>query len=199
MSHLPRTSRPWSNCPRHTRRWPPSWARSSSARRRSIEQLLTAIFCRGHCLLVGVPGLAKTLMVSTIATILDLSLQAHPVHARPDAVGHHRHGRPRRRPHDRQARVPVRARARSSRTSCWPTKSTARRRRRRPRCSKRCRSARSPSGEQTYELPEPFFVLATQNPIEQEGTYPLPEAQLDRFMFMIDRELSDAAGGRCRS
>ena len=53
------------------------------------------------------------------------------------------------------------------------------------RCSRRCRSARSPSATQTYPLPEPFLVLATQNPIEQEGTYPLPEAQVDRFMLKV--------------
>jgi MoxR-like ATPase len=74
-------------------------------------------------------------------------------------------------------------RGRSSPTSCSPTKSTARRRRRRPRCSRRCRS-KGQRGQHSFTS-TPFFVLATQNPIEQEGTYPLPEAQLDRFMFLI--------------
>ena len=73
----------------------------------------------------------------------------------------------------------------SSPTSCWPTRSTAPRPRPRRRCSRRCRSTRSPPAARTYQLPDPFFVLATQNPIEQEGTYPLPEAQLDRFMLEL--------------
>ena len=55
----------------------------------------------------------------------------------------------------------------------------------RPPCCRRCRNAKSPVGRKTYALPDPFFTIATQNPIEQEGTYPLPEAQLDRFMFNI--------------
>ena len=74
---------------------------------------------------------------------------------------------------------------RSSRTSCWRTKSIARRRRRKRRCCRRCRNTKSPPAAQTHTLELPFFVLATQNPIEQEGTYPLPEAQLDRFMFNV--------------
>ena len=73
----------------------------------------------------------------------------------------------------------------SSPTSCWPTRSTARRPRRRRPCSRPCRSTRSRSRGTIYDLDPPFFVLATQNPIEQEGTYPLPEAQLDRFMFCV--------------
>ena len=75
--------------------------------------------------------------------------------------------------------------ARSSPICSSPTKSTARRRRRSPRCSKRCRSTRSRSAANRVALPDPFLVVATQNPIEQEGTYPLPEAQLDRFMFSL--------------
>ncbi len=64
-----------------------------------IDQILAAIFTGGHCLLVGVPGLAKTLIVSTIARISGRAVSAHPVHARPDAVGHHRHQRPGRNGH----------------------------------------------------------------------------------------------------
>ena len=150
-----------------------------------IEQVLLTLFARGHCLLVGVPGLAKTLLISTLAQVLDAEVQPHPVHARPDALRHHRHRRHPGRPAARDAASSRSPRARSSPTSCSPTKSTAPRRRRRPRCSRRCRSTRSRSAARTYTLDEPFFVLATQNPIEQEGTYPLPEAQLDRFMFHI--------------
>src|SRR6266403_1983984 len=87
-----------------------------------IEEVLIALFARGHCLLVGVPGLAKTLLISTLAEILDLDFN----------------------------RVQVTA------------------------------------GGTTFPLDLPFFVLATQNPIEQEGTYPLPEAQLDRFMVNVE-------------
>ena len=76
-----------------------------------IEELLVAMFARGHCLLVGVPGLAKTLMIRTVADALALQVQPHSVHARPDAVGHHRHGGHPGRPGDRRARVPLRARA----------------------------------------------------------------------------------------
>ena len=74
---------------------------------------------------------------------------------------------------------------RCSPTSCSRTRSTARRPRPSPPCWKPCRSTRSPSGDATHKLPEPFFVLATQNPLEMEGTYPLPEAQLDRFFLKI--------------
>ncbi len=78
-----------------------------------------------------------------------------------------------------------RARARSSPTWCWPTRSTAPRPRCSRRCSRRCRSGRSPSATRPSRCPTPFLVLATQNPIEQEGTYPLPEAQVDRFMLKV--------------
>ncbi len=69
-----------------------------------IEELLIALFCRGHALLVGVPGLAKTLLISTLAKTLGLELQPHSVHAGPDAVGHHRHRGDRRRQDDRRPR-----------------------------------------------------------------------------------------------
>ena len=86
---------------------------------------------------------------------------------------------------DRAGASSASSRGRSSPTSSWPTRSTAPRPRRRPPCSRPCRSAQVTVGQETYNLPDPFFVIATQNPIEQEGTYPLPEAQLDRFMFNI--------------
>jgi MoxR-like ATPase len=80
----------------------------------------------------------------------------------------------------------------SSTTSSWPTRSTARRRRRRPRCCRRCRSGASRWGCTTHALPDPFQVFATRNPIEQEGTYPLPEAQLDRFLLEVHVEYPSA-------
>ena len=149
----------------------------------AVDQLLIALFTGGHCLLTGVPGLAKTLLVRTLAADPRPELQAHPVHAGPDAGRHHRHRGPRR--HRRRPRRCASCAGRSSRTSSSPTRSTARRPRPRPRCSRRCRSTRSPPAAASYALERPFFVLATQNPIELEGTYPLPEAQLDRFMFNI--------------
>ena len=112
-------------------------------------------------------------------------VQPGAVHPRPDAERHHRHRDHRGGSDHRETRRSGSCTGRSSPTSCWPTRSTARRPRPRRRCCRRCRSTRSPSAGQTYHLPEPFFVLATQNPIEQEGTYPLPEAQLDRFMLEL--------------
>ena len=112
-------------------------------------------------------------------------VQAHPVHARPDADRRHGHRHP-RGGHVARAAAPGRScRARCSRTCCSPTRSTARRRRRSPRCSRRCRSSRSRCAATITRSTRPFFVLATQNPIELEGTYPLPEAQLDRFLFNV--------------
>ena len=151
---------------------------------RVLDEILMALIAGGHALLVGVPGLAKTLMVRSRRRGDAPRLPAHPVHAGPGAERHHGH----RDPRGGLAR-PARAAsascaARSSPTSSSPTRSTARRRARRPRCSRRCRSTASPRPADDA-LPEPFFVLATQNPIEQEGTYPLPEAQLDRFLFDI--------------
>ena len=112
-------------------------------------------------------------------------LRAGAVHPRPAA------GRP-----DRVVRLRPAARAssssaavRCSRACCSPTRSTGPRRRPRRRCSRRCRSARSPSRARRSSLPEPFHVLATANPIEYEGTYPLPEAQLDRFLLRVSLRL----------
>ena len=174
-------------CARRSRRaasrFSPSCERSSSARTRSSKQVLIALFTGGHCLITGVPGLAKTLLIKTLADILDLDFKRIQFTPGPDAVGHHRHRDPRRRSGRRAGCVS--SRDRSSRRSSWPTRSTARRRRPRPRCSRRCRSHHVTAAGRTYPLEQPFFVLATQNPIELEGTYPLPEAQLDRFMFNI--------------
>jgi hypothetical protein len=142
--------------------------------------VVIALLCRGHVLLEGVPGVAKTLLVRTRSPRRWTWRQAGAVHARPDARRRHRLAGLRRA--HRRVRVP--RRARSSPTCCSPTRSTGRRRRPRRRCWRRWRSGRSRStGEPP--LPEPFIVLATQNPIEYEGTYPLPEAQLDRFLLKL--------------
>ena len=149
-----------------------------------IEELLIAMFARGHCLLVGVPGLAKTLMIRTLADAL--SLRFNRIQFTPDLMPSDITGTEVIQEDKRPATASSNfSPGRSSPTSFWPTKSTARRPKRRPRCWRRCRNTRSPSAACGIELEEPFFVLATQNPIEQEGTYPLPEAQLDRFMFNI--------------
>ena len=148
---------------------------------RVVDLLLTALLAHGHVLLEGVPGVAKTTLVKAFAATLGATRAPHPVHARSAARGHHRHvralaaGR-----HVHAAR-----RARSSRTSSSPTRSTARRPRRSRRCSRRCRSGRSRSRAIASSCPAPFIVLATQNPIDLEGTYPLPEAQIDRFLVRV--------------
>ncbi len=150
-----------------------------------IEELLIALFSRGHCMLEGVPGLAKTLMISTLSQCLSLDFSR--IQFTPDLMPSDITGTDviEENPATGTFELQVPARARCSPTSSSPTKSTARRRRRRPPCSKPCRSGRSPSAASGTSSPNPFFVLATQNPIEQEGTYPLPEAQQDRFMFKV--------------
>jgi len=150
-----------------------------------IEEILIALFCRGHCLLVGVPGLAKTLLISTLAGIMELHFNR--VQFTPDlmpsditgtdileeaAAGKQRTFRFIKGPiftnillADEINRTPPKTQA-ALLQAMQEYKVTA--------------------GGVTHTLDLPFFVLATQNPIEQEGTYPLPEAQLDRFMFNID-------------
>ncbi len=149
-----------------------------------VEQLLIALFARGHCLLVGVPGLAKTLLVSSLASILDLKFQR--LQFTPDLM-----------PSDITG------------TDILQEDASTRERRfvfapgplfanliladEVNRTPPRTQSALLQAMQErqvtvlgrTYPLPEPFLVLATQNPIEQEGTYPLPEAQLDRFLFQV--------------
>src|SRR4051794_2028948 len=150
-----------------------------------VEQVLTAMFCQGHVLLVGVPGLAKTLLVKTISDVLHLSFKR--VQFTPDlmpsditgtSVLEEDHTTGRRA--FRFVKGPLFANMLlADEINRTPPKTQA-------ALLEAMQEHRVTSGEQTYELPEPFFVLATQNPIEQEGTYPLPEAQLDRFMFMVN-------------
>ncbi len=148
-----------------------------------VEQVLTAMFCQGHVLLVGVPGLAKTLLVKTISDVLHLAFKR--VQFTPDlmpsditgtAVLEEDHTTGKRA--FRFVKGPLFANmVLADEINRTPPKTQA-------ALLEAMQEHRVTSGEMTYELPEPFFVLATQNPIEQEGTYPLPEAQLDRFMFM---------------
>jgi len=148
-----------------------------------IEQILAAIFTGGHCLLVGVPGLAKTLMVSTIARILDVSfkrIQFTPDLMPSDITGTNvldedDSGRRNFRFVEGPVFTNILLADEINRT---PPKTQA-------ALLQAMQEREVTIGQTTYPLPDPFFVIATQNPIEQEGTYPLPEAQLDRFMFNI--------------
>ncbi len=148
-----------------------------------IEQVFAAIFTRGHCLLEGVPGLAKTLLVSTLARILDIEfkrIQFTPDLMPSDITGTNvldedEAGRRNFRFVQGPVFTNILLADEINRT---PPKTQA--------ALLQAMQEREVSiGQQTYNLPDPFFTIATQNPIEQEGTYPLPEAQLDRFMFNI--------------
>jgi MoxR-like ATPase len=148
-----------------------------------LEQILAAIFTRGHCLLVGVPGLAKTLMVSSISQILDVAfkrIQFTPDLMPTDITGttvldENEQGRREFRFVKGPIFTNILLADEINRT---PPKTQA-------ALLQAMQERQVTAGQETYNLPEPFFVIATQNPIEQEGTYPLPEAQLDRFMFNI--------------
>jgi MoxR-like ATPase len=144
-----------------------------------IRLVLSSIFCQGHSLLVGVPGLAKTLLVQTIASSLDLQfkrVQFTPDLMPSDIVGAETMDKER---NFHFVRGPVFANiVLADEINRTPPKTQA------ALLESMQEYAVTIAGVR-YELPKPFFVLATQNPIEQEGTYPLPEAQLDRFMFNI--------------
>ena len=148
-----------------------------------IEQVFAAIFTRGHCLLEGVPGLAKTLMVSTISQILDVEFKR--IQFTPDLMPSDIAGTNVLEEDDdgrRQFRFikgPVFTNILlADEINRTPPKTQA-------ALLQAMQEREISIGQETYDLPQPFFTIATQNPIEQEGTYPLPEAQLDRFMFNI--------------
>lgn len=150
-----------------------------------IDQLLISLFSKGHCLIVGVPGLAKTLIVSTISQILDL--QFSRIQFTPDLM-----------PSDITGTEVIQENISTGERSFkfikgpvfaniiladeinrTPPKTQS-------ALLQAMQECKVTVAGQTYPVPNPFFVLATQNPIEQEGTYPLPEAQLDRFFFQIN-------------
>jgi MoxR-like ATPase len=149
-----------------------------------LDQLLMAIFCRGHALLVGVPGLAKTLMVSTLAQALDMTFKR--IQFTPDLMPTDITGTEviQDDPVSRQRMFkflpgPVFANiVLADEINRTPPKTQA-------ALLEAMQERKASIGGMDYPMKDPFFVLATQNPIEQEGTYPLPEAQLDRFIFMI--------------
>ena len=154
-----------------------------------IEQLLIALFSQGHCLLVGVPGLAKTLLISTFAQILELPfnrIQFTPDLMPSDIIGTDiiEDGESGKRAF-RFIKGPVFANiVLADEINRTPPKTQA-------ALLQAMQEYKVTAGGRTYDLERPFFVLATQNPIEQEGTYPLPEAQLDRFMFHITIDYPD--------
>jgi MoxR-like ATPase len=152
---------------------------------RVVEEVLTALFARGHCLLVGVPGLAKTLLISTLAEIIDLDFNR--IQFTPDLMPSDITGT------DILQEDPATGRRQfqflrgpiftnillADEINRTPPKTQA-------ALLQAMQEYKITAGGSTFPLDLPFFVLATQNPIEQEGTYPLPEAQLDRFMLNIE-------------
>lgn len=144
-----------------------------------VEKLIISILCNGHSLLVGVPGLAKTLLVKTLADALELSfkrIQFTPDLMPSDIIGAEILNEQRQ---FQFLKGPVFANIiLADEINRTPPKTQA-------ALLEAMQERNVTAGGTLFPLPAPFFVLATQNPIEQEGTYPLPEAQLDRFMFMI--------------
>ncbi len=159
---------------------------------RVVEELLTAVFARGHCLLVGVPGLAKTLLISTLAKTMSLSfrrIQFTPDLMPADITGTEviQEDRATGERSFKFVKGPVFANViLADEINRAPPKTQA-------ALLEAMQEHQVTAGGRRYPLDEPFFVLATQNPIEQEGTYPLPEAQLDRFMFNVRVEYPSAS------
>ncbi len=157
--------------------------------RNVIRQIMAGIFARGHCLMVGVPGLAKTMMVSCMAEIMQLSfrrIQFTPDLMPSDITGTNIIEEGAGKREFRFVPGPLFAHmVLGDEINRTPPKTQA-------ALLQAMQERQVTVGQTTYDLPEPFFVIATQNPIEQEGTYPLPEAQLDRFMFNIHIDYPDA-------
>ena len=158
----------------------------------TVEEVLIALFSRGHCLLQGVPGLAKTLLVTSLARILDL--EGSRIQFTPDLMPSDVTGT------EILQEDPV-TRARTLRFVKGPVFANMvladEINRTPPRTQAALLQAMAEgqvtAGGSTHALPKPFFVMATQNPIEQEGTYPLPEAQTDRFLFKLIVDYQSAA------
>ena len=149
-----------------------------------IDQLLISLFARGHCLLVGVPGLAKTLLIKTVSEVMDLKfsrIQFTPDLMPSDITGTEiiEEDQLTKKRDFKFISGPIFANIiLADEINRTPPKTQA-------ALLEAMQEHKVTAAGTTYQLPEPFFVLATQNPIEQEGTYPLPEAQLDRFMFNL--------------
>jgi MoxR-like ATPase len=150
-----------------------------------IDQLLITFLAGGHALLEGVPGLAKTLMIRSLSEAIELKIQAHSVYARFNANRYYWNGNSGGGSHNRVSAFFNSTEDQFSPILFWPMKSTA--------LSPKTQAALLEAMQEfsvtyagvTYPLERPFFILATQNPIEQAGTFPLPEAQLDRFLLYI--------------
>src|SRR4029079_15186240 len=159
-------------------------AKAIVGQERVLEELLISIFAKGHCLLVGVPGLAKTLMIRTLADSLSLSfsrVQFTPDLMPSDITGTEvlQEDKTTGQRHFKFLHGPLFANVvLADEINRTPPKTQA-------ALLEAMQERQVTVGGQKHKLPDPFFVLATQNPIEQEGTYPLPEAQQDRFMFNI--------------
>ncbi len=160
--------------------------------REVLEQLVLAVLCRGHCLLVGVPGLAKTVMVQALGQAMQCSFSR--IQFTPDLMPNDITGTDiiqedptsgRRQYEFLPGPVFANLLLADEINRCPPKTQAA--------LLEAMQERRVTCRGRTYELPDPFFVLATQNPIEQEGTYPLPEAQLDRFMFLVRVDYPDLA------
>ncbi|UCE60295.1 MAG: MoxR family ATPase [Phycisphaerales bacterium] len=149
-----------------------------------VEQLLTGMFCNGHCILEGVPGLAKTMLISTLSRLLSLSfsrIQFTPDLMPSDITGTEviEEDRSTGTRSLRFVKGPIFANVvLADEINRTPPKTQA-------ALLEAMQENQVTTGGFPHKLPRPFFVLATQNPIEQEGTYPLPEAQLDRFMYKV--------------
>ena len=150
----------------------------------TVDNLLTSLFSKGHCLLVGVPGLAKTLLIKTLAQVLDLQfsrIQFTPDLMPSDITGTEilEEDQTTKKREFRFIKGPIFANIiLADEINRTPPKTQS-------ALLEAMQENNVTAAGRKYVLPNPFFVLATQNPIEQEGTYPLPEAQLDRFMFNL--------------
>ncbi len=150
-----------------------------------VDELFMALFCRGHCLLVGVPGLAKTLVISTLSRVLSLGfsrIQFTPDLMPSDITGTEiiQEDKASGRREFKFLPGPIFSNViLADEINRTPPKTQA-------ALLEAMQEYQVTVAGRRHELQKPFFVLATQNPIEQEGTYPLPEAQLDRFMFLVD-------------
>ncbi|MGD9855439.1 MAG: AAA family ATPase, partial [Planctomycetaceae bacterium] len=163
------------------------------------EQLMIAVLCRGHCILQGMPGLAKTLLISQMASLMDLTF--HRIQFTPDLMPADITGgevleedRTTGKREFRFVKGPVFANlVLADEINRTPPKTQS-------ALLEAMEERQLSVSGQTFKLPDPFFVLATQNPVEVEGTYPLPEAQLDRFLFKIKVNYPTRAGEReiCR-
>ena len=156
-----------------------------------LEQLVIAVLAGGHCLLEGVPGLAKTAMIRSLSRCHGSEFSPHPVYPGPDACGYHGYGYHPGRSCDRPPRSfvfqkgPIFAQMLlADEINRTPPKTQA-------ALLEAMQEHSVTVGRAPLKLEEPFFVLATQNPIEQEGTYPLPEAQKDRFIFLVRVDYPD--------